>query len=198
MRNINPSDVFIYKRIAALKIGFACSKTARCRNTEYYLQKDLSRKCKRCGHVETVTANTAFAGIKKLSINTFLTSLQNMQTHYMNYMGYETEVGEGKEKRSAYIMHPRMKLEKIARQLYMKPESTWRLLKRITDFFPDDFEDLTSEHFDRWIPGTMSTTEGMYKKLFTLLFKDSGDNKRTKKELLKLLVVKIEPGNDGY
>ena len=201
MRNISASDQRVLKKIASLKAGFVCTKKKPplCGCTEYYKKKDFSRKCKQCGHVESVTANTAFAGIRKLSITAFLDVLQDMQTHYFNYRKYEKEIEEmGRMRRSVHSVPSRMKLEKIAKKLDMETESVWRLLKRVTDFFPDFFGDLSSGDFHYWLQGTMSTTQVMYEKLFTLLFKDSGNIRRKRNELLKLLVVKITHDENGY
>lgn len=63
-KNVYPDNEACYRFIEALKWGeeFKCVK---CSNTKYSVGKtEFSRRCSKCNHIETITANTIFSGIK--------------------------------------------------------------------------------------------------------------------------------------
>ena len=167
-----------YKKIYNFKGPFKCRKGITrgglaCKSTECYKLDNFSRKCKKCGAVESITANTAFEGIRKVSITDMLKAFKKMQAQYIKYIDYEIGVQDRDgDEQMPTEMQIRLPCEKIGAMLNITRESAWRLIKRIIAFLPDEYYEFQeAEISDLWTKGTRAETDEVYMGLLNLLFR---------------------------
>lgn len=201
----NQSDLKYLKQIAEIKWqkGFKCRK---CKHREAYQNKvNYSMKCKQCKCVESVTANTAFAGLKKIALSRAVNSLIFLQENYIEWdanqdftsdlyvRGGLKYLKDKKEMIAGTIARPPLYV--LSEWLGVRSEAAWYFMKKITDWLPRwTKQNIQTPSF--WFPHEKYENK-MYNALFNLLFNDESDrdaNKsftpRTEEEILELLIFK--------
>lgn len=184
----NSKNDYYLKLIANIKSleEFKCRK---CGTSECYINKlTLARKCKKCKCVESVTANTAFAGLK-IDISKAMEILQSFQEKYLEFCeeieANEEDYFKGKLKSKYSIA--RYTSKEIGSDFDIRNETGWAFIERITKFMPREYWE-NSDANEKWFPNN-DTSNKKYNALYNLLF-DYCIKKREVKDILAMLVNK--------
>lgn len=186
--NTSTKNLYYIKLITKIKSSkeFKCRK---CGSNECYIIKStLGRKCKKCKCVESVTANTAFAGLK-IDLSKAMEILQSYQEKYLEF-SEEIEANEedyfnGKLKSKYSIA--RYTSKEISRDFHIRNETGWAFIERITKFMPKEYWE-SSDANEKWFPNNDKSNK-KYNALYNLLF-DFCIKKREVKNILTMLIHK--------
>jgi len=180
-------DLYYLKLFAAIKWakGFKCKKKidgGRCGHTKVYAgKKPFSLRCKKCGHLETATAGTAFSGLR-MPISTAMKILNELNYNYRKYgeamLGYDYE---------DYKLAPRLPLRILSKKCKRTPKAIGVFLKRVGEWFPEYFENDSDKRGDFLKDLKSAKSRMLHARIFGLLYNDY-DGKRPLKEMIYHLI----------
>jgi hypothetical protein len=182
-------DLYYLKLFAALKWakGFRCKKEINgraCGHTKAYAgKKPFSLRCKKCGHLETAIAGTAFNGLR-MPISRAMKILIELKNNYSKLEEGDRYLND--DLKWIYDFPPRLPLRILAKKIKRTPKAIGVFIKRVGTWLPKFIEN-HSESADGFLKDLKSyKSKKLHARIFGLLYDDKEE--RTLKEIIYHLV----------
>jgi hypothetical protein len=179
-------DRYYLKLFAAIKWakGFKCKKEIdgrRCGYAKAYAgKKPFSLRCKKCGHLETATAGTAFDGIR-MPISTAIEILDVLKYNYSEFERDETyEYGDKN-------LSARLPLRSLSKHVKRTPKAIGAFLKRVGAWLPEYVKNDSDWEFDFLKNLKSGKSITLHARIFGLLY-PGDDVESSVKEIIYQLV----------